>query len=149
MKGEPGIESSGLWDDPGFMACPPLLLASFIKQPSCWFSSGPSQQALAQPRARGQRGFDQEEEGSRLPLNSSFSSIKHHLLPTMRYPQILPVPAKPAGPDRAGERSSLNISQYIPKRREIKKQTPKNAPSHYSKHLSGYPTTLATSITFP
>lgn len=98
VKGKPGIESSGFWDHGGFMACP-LLLTPFITQPSCWFSSGPSQQALAQEKDCGQRGF-----GQRRSKVYSFSAAAICASSTTYFkpcvtPQILWVPVKPAGPD--------------------------------------------------
>lgn len=96
----------GSWRAP-----PPL--APFIEQTSCWFSSGPSQQDLARGRARDQRGFGERRREVCSCSAAAFQGIKHHLPPIMRFPQILSVPAKPAGPDLAGKRSSLNITQML------------------------------------
>lgn len=123
----------------------PPLLAPFIKQPSCWFSSGPSQQALAQGRARGQRGFGQRRREVCSRSAAAFPASSTTYSQSCVTPQVLP--AKPAGPDLAGMRLSLNISQSL--HRATKKQTLNNAPSHLSKRSSVHPTKSATSITFP
>lgn len=88
----------------GSLRAPPLL-TPFIKQTSCWFSSGPSQQALARGRARGQRGFGERRR-------KVCSLFQYQAPPTSNHalPQILPVPAKPAGLELARTGSSLNIT---------------------------------------
>lgn len=85
VKGEPGIESSGLWDDPGFMAWPPYCSSLSSSSPVV----GLAQVPLSRPWHRESpwpKRIWSEGEGSLLMLRG-FSSIKHHLLPIMRYPK--------------------------------------------------------------
>lgn len=74
------------------------LLIPFIKQHSCWFSSGPSQQALAQGESVAKedlvRGGGKSAHAQRLFQLQAQPTSNHALS------YILPVPVKRAGPNR-------------------------------------------------
>lgn len=109
VKGEPGIESSTLWDDPGFMACPP---------PHCSPLSssipvvGLAQALLSRPWHRIEPVAKEDlVRGGAKSAHTQQQLFEHQAPPTSNHalPQN-PVSEKPAGPDLAGEEVWSTIS---------------------------------------
>lgn len=112
---------------PGSCRAPPLL-APFIKKSSCWFSSGSSQRALAQRRARGQRGFgDGRREVCSLPGAFFFRASSTTYFQWCVTPESSACLKNQHGQTEQGKSSSLKASQ-----RQQQKITLNNALSHFS-----------------
>lgn len=124
----------------------PLLLIPFIKQPSCWFSSGPSQQALAQRRARGQRGF-----GQRRREVCSHSAAAFPASSTTYFQSCITPKSSLCLQNQPGQTWEEVQSKYILKLAQRNKETNSQLCIiiSFKTHACVYPTKLATSITFP